>query len=100
VLHHGPLRSRHEGLDRRSLSSERRPISRAATSIGYESPSKRSPTALTSESQTFQHVLVDVILFSVFVVVIFAALSLLFAPDSRDTRRAMDRHGSWAGLTA
>lgn len=44
--------------------------------------------------------LVDVILFWVFVVVMFAALSLLFAPDSRDTRRAIDRHGSWAGLTA
>lgn len=44
--------------------------------------------------------LVDIILFWVFVVVTFAALSLLFAPDSRDTRRAIDRHGSWAGLTA
>jgi hypothetical protein len=75
-------------------------MSRAATSIGYESPSKRSPTALTGEPQRFQHVRVDVILFWIFVVVIFAALSLLFAPDSRDTRRAIDRHGSWAGLTA
>jgi len=45
-------------------------------------------------------VLVDVILFWVFAAVIFAALSLLFAPDSRDTRRAIDRHGSWAALTA
>lgn len=44
--------------------------------------------------------LVDAILFWVFVAVMFAALSLLFAPDSRDTRRAIDRHGSWAGLTA
>ena len=43
--------------------------------------------------------LVD-ILFWVFVVVMFAVLSLLFAPDSRDTRRAIDRDGSWAGLTA
>ena len=42
----------------------------------------------------------DVILFWVLSAVMFAALSLLFAPDSRDTRRAIDRHGSWAGLTA
>ncbi len=42
----------------------------------------------------------DVILFWIFVAAIFAALSLLFAPDSRDTRRAIDRYGSWAGLTA
>jgi hypothetical protein len=89
MLHRGPLRSRHEGFDRRSLSC-----------TGYGSPSKRSPTALTGKPQRFQHVLVDVILFWVFVVVIFAALSLLFAPDSRDTRRAIDRHGSWAVLTA
>lgn len=39
-------------------------------------------------------------LFWILVAVIFAALSLLFAPDGRDTRRAIDRHGSWAGLTA
>jgi hypothetical protein len=96
VLHHGPLRGRHEGFDRRSLSSERK----ASIAGGHEFPSKRSPTALTGEPQTFQHVLVDVILFWVFVVVIFATLSLRFAPDSRDTRRAIDRHGSWAGLTA
>lgn len=43
---------------------------------------------------------VDVIVFWVIVVVMFAALSLLSAPDSRDTRRAIDRHGSWVGLTA
>ena len=50
--------------------------------------------------QGLHHVLVDVIVFGTLVVVIFAALSLLFAPDSRDTRRAIDRHGSWVGLTA
>jgi hypothetical protein len=43
---------------------------------------------------------VDVILFWVMALMVFAALSLLFAPDSRDTRRAIDRHGSWAALTA
>ena len=42
----------------------------------------------------------DVILFWVTALVLFAGLSLLFARDSRDTRRAMDRHGSWAALTA
>jgi len=42
----------------------------------------------------------DVILFWVVALMLFAALSLLFAPDSRDTRRAIDRHGSWAALTA
>lgn len=42
----------------------------------------------------------DVILFWVTALMVFAGLSLLFAPDSRDTRRAIDRQGSWAGLTA
>ena len=42
----------------------------------------------------------DVILFWIFVAVVFAALSVLFAPDSRDTRRAIDRHGSWAAISA
>ncbi len=42
----------------------------------------------------------DIIIFWVFVAAMFAALSLLVGPDSRDTRRARDVHGSWAGLTA
>jgi hypothetical protein len=40
----------------------------------------------------------DTIVFTVMAIVLFAALSLLFAPDSRDARRAMDRYGSWAAL--
>jgi len=43
----------------------------------------------------------DIILFWVLAAVLFAALSLLFARDSRDDRRAIDRHyGSWVGLKA
>jgi hypothetical protein len=42
----------------------------------------------------------DIIVFSVFALVVFAVLSVLFGPDSRDTRRPMDRYGSWAGLKA
>jgi hypothetical protein len=42
----------------------------------------------------------DVILFWVLAAVLFAALSLLVAPDGRDTRRALDHYGSWAGLKA
>lgn len=42
----------------------------------------------------------DDIVFWVFAAVVFAGLSLLFAPDSRDVRRAIDRHGSWAPLKA
>ncbi len=43
---------------------------------------------------------VDVLEFWVLVIVLFALLSLVFAPDSRDTQRAVDRAGSWAALTA
>ncbi|HEY6202814.1 MAG TPA: hypothetical protein VI056_07200 [Candidatus Limnocylindria bacterium] len=42
----------------------------------------------------------DVILFWVIALVLFAALSLLFAPDSVEKRRAIDHYGSWAGLKA
>lgn len=43
---------------------------------------------------------VDIILFWLLAIVLFAALSLLFAPDSRDVRRPADRVGSWAALGA
>jgi hypothetical protein len=33
-------------------------------------------------------------------VTLFAVVSLLFGPDSRDRRRASDIHGTWVGLTA
>jgi hypothetical protein len=42
----------------------------------------------------------DIIVFWVLALVVFAALSLLFAPDSRDDRRAIDHYGSWAALKA
>lgn len=42
----------------------------------------------------------DIIVFATLALVIFAALSLAFAPDSRDTRRLLDRHGTWAVLVA
>ncbi|HEV8671755.1 MAG TPA: hypothetical protein VGS01_13585 [Candidatus Limnocylindria bacterium] len=42
----------------------------------------------------------DIIVFWTFVLVVFAVLSLLFAPDSRDFRRPQDRYGSWASLLA
>jgi hypothetical protein len=40
----------------------------------------------------------DTIIFAVMAIALFAGLSLLFAPDSRDTRREQDRCGSWAAL--
>jgi len=40
----------------------------------------------------------DTLIFAIMAIVLFAGLSLLFAPDSRDTRRATDRYGSWAAL--
>ncbi len=45
-------------------------------------------------------VCMDIIVFWVLALVVFAALSVLFGPDSRDTRRPMDHYGSWAGLKA
>jgi hypothetical protein len=42
----------------------------------------------------------DVIVFWVLAIVLFAAVSLLFAPDSRDMRRPAERVGSWASLRA
>jgi hypothetical protein len=42
----------------------------------------------------------DNIVFWVLAMVLFAAVSLLFAPDSRDMRRPAERVGSWAGLRA
>lgn len=45
-------------------------------------------------------VYVDVIEFWILAIVLFALLSLLFAPDSRDTQRALDRASSWAALAA
>lgn len=42
----------------------------------------------------------DVMFFAVMAIVLFAGLALRFAPDSRDTRRAAERFGSWAGLAA
>jgi hypothetical protein len=42
----------------------------------------------------------DIIVFFVLALVVFAALSVLFSPDSHDTRRPMDHYGSWAGLKA
>jgi hypothetical protein len=43
---------------------------------------------------------VDIIIFATLAIVLFAALSLLFAPDSRDFRRPQERVGSWASLRA
>lgn len=40
----------------------------------------------------------DILVFWTFALVVFAALSLLVAPDSRDFRRPADRVGSWASL--
>jgi hypothetical protein len=45
-------------------------------------------------------VCMDVIMFRVFAAILFAVLSLLFAPDSRDMRSPIDHYGSWAGLKA
>ncbi len=42
----------------------------------------------------------DTIIFWTFAVVVFAGLSLLFAPDARDFRRPQDQVGSWASLAA
>lgn len=42
----------------------------------------------------------DTILFVTLALVLFAGLSLLFAPDARDFRRPQDRVGSWASLRA
>jgi hypothetical protein len=42
----------------------------------------------------------DVTMFRVFAAILFAVLSLLFAPDSRDMRSPIDHYGSWAGLKA
>lgn len=43
---------------------------------------------------------VDVIVFCVIVIALFAALSVLIGQDSRDTRGADERYGSWAALTS
>jgi len=43
---------------------------------------------------------VDTIIFWTLAIVAFAGLSLLAAPDSRDSRRTEDRVGSWAPLAA
>jgi len=40
----------------------------------------------------------DILLFLTFALVVFAGLTLLFAPDGRDFRRPADRVGSWASL--
>jgi hypothetical protein len=40
----------------------------------------------------------DILLFWTFALVVFAGLTLLFAPDGRDFRRPADRVGSWASL--
>ena len=40
----------------------------------------------------------DTLVFWTFALVVFAGLSLLFAPDGRDFRRPPDRAGSWASL--
>ncbi len=42
----------------------------------------------------------DTFIFAVIAIVLFAAVCLVFAPDSRDARGAMDRYGSWATLGA
>ncbi|MEX2047242.1 MAG: hypothetical protein WEE03_08750 [Chloroflexota bacterium] len=38
------------------------------------------------------------LVFWICAIVVFAVLSLLFAPDGRDLRRPADRPGSWAAL--
>jgi hypothetical protein len=43
---------------------------------------------------------VDIIVFWILVLVLFAGLSVLFSPDSRDVRRATEHYGSWAPLAA
>ena len=43
---------------------------------------------------------VDTIVFWTLALVVFAGLSLLFAPDSMDFRRPAERVGSWASLRA
>ena len=43
---------------------------------------------------------VDTFIFWTLAVVVFAGLSLLFAPDAREIRRPQDRVGSWASLRA
>jgi hypothetical protein len=40
----------------------------------------------------------DTLVFLTFALVVFAGLSLLFAPDGRDFRRPVDQVGSWASL--
>ena len=42
--------------------------------------------------------LVDIFFSWISAMALFAVLSLLVGPDSRDTRRACDIHGSWVGL--
>jgi hypothetical protein len=58
------------------------------------------PSALIGQPRVPEHHDMDIIIFWVLAAVLFAALSLLFAPDSRDDRRAIDHYGSWAGLKA
>lgn len=42
----------------------------------------------------------DTIIFWTLAIVVFAGISLLFAPDGRDFRRPQERVGSWASLGA
>jgi hypothetical protein len=42
----------------------------------------------------------DVIVFCVIVIALFAVLSLLIGQDGRDTRGADDMYRSWAALTS